>query len=76
MTYQSNLFKVYFRMSDGQVFEREFRSYTEATRYIYDVKGLKTLFCIEDKTLESATWINPKQIVSAEVTRYYDEDAS
>lgn len=63
------LFKVNFRMSDGQIFEREFRSYTEATKYIYDVKGLKTMFCIDDKTFESATWINPRQIVSAELRR-------
>ena len=69
MTSQSKLFKVHFYMSDGQEFEREFRSYTEATQYIYDVKGFKTMFCIDDKTFNSATWINPKQIVSAEVRR-------
>ena len=69
MTYKQSLFKVYFRMSDGQVFEKEFDSFTAATQYVYDVKGLKTMFCIEDKTLESATWINPRQIVSAEVMR-------
>lgn len=69
MTNQSRLFKVHFCMSDGQEFEREFRSYTEATKYICDVRELKTMFCIDDKTFESATWINPKQIVSAEVRR-------
>ena len=69
MTDQQRLFKVYFRMSDGQVFQREFRSYTEATRYIYDVNGLKTMFCIDEKKFGSATWINSRQIVSAEVVR-------
>lgn len=69
MTDQQRLFKVNFRMSDGQMFEREFRSYTEATRYIYDVKELKKMFCVDDKSFESATWINPRQIVSAEVMR-------
>lgn len=69
MTSQSKLFKVHFYMSDGQEFEREFRSYTEATRYIYDVRGLKSMFCIDNRVFESATWINPKQIVSAEVRR-------
>lgn len=69
MTSQSKLFKVCFRMSDGQVFQKECRSFTEATKYVYDVRDLKTMFCIENRTLESAIWINPKQIVSAEVTR-------
>ena len=69
MTDQQRLFKMYFHMSDGRVFERAFRSYTEATKYICDVKELKTMFCIDDKTFESATWINPKQIVSAELRR-------
>ena len=69
MTSLSKLFKVHFYMSDGQEFEREFRSYTEATRYINDMKGLKTMLCIDDKVFESATWINPRQIVSAEVVR-------
>ena len=69
MTDQQRLFKVYFHMSDGQVFQKEFRSYTEAAQYIYDVKGFKTMFCIDDRTFDSATWINPKQIVSAEVRR-------
>lgn len=69
MTSQSKLFKVHFYMSDGQVFQREFRTYTEAARYINDMKGLKKMFCIDDKAFESATWINPRQIVSAEVVR-------
>ena len=69
MTYKQSLFKVYFRMSDGQVFEKEFDSFTAASRYVRDVKDLKTLFCIDDKIFESEAWINPKQIVSAEVMR-------
>lgn len=69
MTDRQRLFKVNFHMSNGQMFEREFRSYTEATQYIYDVRGLKSMFCIDDKVFDSATWINPKQIVSAEVRR-------
>lgn len=69
MTSQSKLFKVCFRMSDGQVFEKEFKSFAEAIQYVHDVKGLKALFCIGGETFESATWINPKQIVSAKVVR-------
>ena len=66
---QEHLFKVYIRMSDGQVFEKEFKTYSAAAGYIWDIKALKTMFCIRGDAFESETWINPKQIVSAEVMR-------